>query len=323
MKRLYTSAFITLICLPAFAQTPFWTEDFGTGCDQGQSITAYSGPNGSWTMTDATSLNNAANKFYVSATEANTGENNCGDGCGINGSLTDRTLHVAGVYVEYMGFPIVDADLGASYNAGGLQSVGFQSATDIRAESPMIDCSGKANVTLRFLYMEGGQGSIDNATLMANYGSGWVLVADLAKTPTDCAPQGRWTAYEVALPSADGQANVQIGFHWVNNDDGAGADPSFAVDDLEVFEDMTTGITSLSKANGISVTNDHGQLELTLSDIHEQIEVVNGFDMLGQQVFSRPMNANHARLDLSAYCGMLVLQVEASNGTFTRKLVLN
>ncbi|MFT5184013.1 MAG: hypothetical protein ACI84C_001141 [Flavobacteriales bacterium] len=44
-----------------------------------------------------------------------------------------------------------------------------------------------------------------------------------------------WTEYSIALPaSANENANIKLGFRWVNNDDGVGTDPSFAVDDITV-----------------------------------------------------------------------------------------
>ncbi|PLW91908.1 MAG: hypothetical protein C0592_13520, partial [Marinilabiliales bacterium] len=64
-------------------------------------------------------------------------------------------------------------------------------------------------------------------------GSSWSQLSDPAKTSTACAPQGRWTAYNIMLPaSADNNANVRIGFNWTNNNNASGTDPSFAVDDI-------------------------------------------------------------------------------------------
>ncbi|MEO8762341.1 MAG: PKD domain-containing protein, partial [Bacteroidia bacterium] len=52
--------------------------------------------------------------------------------------------------------------------------------------------------------------------------------------------QGKWTAFSMVLPaSANNNANVKIGFLWVNDDDGAGTDPSFAVDDVTLTDAAT------------------------------------------------------------------------------------
>jgi hypothetical protein len=47
--------------------------------------------------------------------------------------------------------------------------------------------------------------------------------------------QGLWTAYSIALPAtANNNPGIRIGFRWVNNANGTGTDPSFAVDDIQL-----------------------------------------------------------------------------------------
>jgi hypothetical protein len=59
----------------------------------------------------------------------------------------------------------------------------------------------------------------------------------MPKTATCGGGQGLWTAFSMTLPaSADNNPNVRIGFRWVNNADGTGTDPSFAVDDIALAE---------------------------------------------------------------------------------------
>jgi hypothetical protein len=85
---------------------------------------------------------------------------------------------------------------------------------------------------LAFNYIENGNLALDNASLWWFNGTIWSQLFDLAKTSL-CAGQGLWTAYSVVLPvGANNNPNVKIGFRWVNDDDGAGTDPSFAVDDI-------------------------------------------------------------------------------------------
>ncbi|HYG51245.1 MAG TPA: PKD domain-containing protein, partial [Flavobacteriales bacterium] len=109
---------------------------------------------------------------------------------------------------------------------------GFDATTAIRAESPIINTTGKFGITIDFNYIENGEGAVDNAQLWYNDGSGWTFLVDLPKTAL-CGAQGLWTNFNTTLPaSCDNNPNVQIGFTWDNDNNAAGTDPSFAVDDI-------------------------------------------------------------------------------------------
>lgn len=206
----------------------FWTENFGAGCNQNQLPGAYSGVNGAWSTTQPSFNGTSSNDWFISATEAGMGAGNCGDGCLGTPSLTNRTLHVGS---KPVGFFCPTGDCGAAYNAG---PSGGDAVTDERAESPVINCTGRAGITLSFSYIQTGALPNDAGTVWYYNGAAWSLLASPPATGNaGCLGQGRWTAYSVALPaSADNNPNVRIGFRWVNNDDGAGSDPSFAVDDV-------------------------------------------------------------------------------------------
>ncbi len=208
----------------------FWTEDFATGCNAGFVASSYSGMNGNWTITN-TGLNEvSANTFYVSAAENGAGAGNCGAGCGAN-----QTLHVGST---------TPVDPGAAYletDAFTCSFIGICSATDKRVESPIINCTGQTGISLLFNYIEFGEGTSDNATLWYFDGAVWSQLADMPKTlccgSATCngSLQGLWTAYTIALPaSANNNANVKLGFRWVNNANGIATDPSFAVDDIRL-----------------------------------------------------------------------------------------
>jgi hypothetical protein len=209
----------------------FWTENFGTGCNTGQLASAYTGPNGAWTITNTGTNDPAANNWFVSAAENGQGAGNCGAGCG-----TNRTLHVGATY------PSVDP--GAAYyesTPGFCPNFLPCSYTDRRAESPLINCTGRTGITLTFNYMEFGEGTNDNATLWYFDGTSWSLLVDLPKTlccggsACNGSLQGLWTAYSIALPAtANNNPGIRIGFRWVNNANGTGTDPSFAVDDIQL-----------------------------------------------------------------------------------------
>ncbi len=205
----------------------FWTENFSNGCTSLCNASGYSGSNGAWSVTLPTGNGTNANNFWVSCAENGNVVGGCGISCG-----GDATLHVGNVFTSPAApFFCPAGDCGAAYDAGFADGT---CVTDKRAESPTINCTGRAGIIAGFKYMEGGATTLDNATFWYFDGSAWSQLADMAKTVV-CVGQGTWTAFSIALPaSADNNPNVKIGFRWVNNDDGAGADPSFAVDDVQL-----------------------------------------------------------------------------------------
>lgn len=251
MKQLLCCLLMS-VSLHSFGQS-FWVEDFGIGCNAGNPASGYGGINGTWTVSNTGTNDSYSNQWYVSATEAGMGVGNCGDGCGNNTSLNNQTLHV-GAIASLVG------DQGASYNAGGLCVLGICVLTDKRAESPVINCSGRSNITLSFSYIQQGALNTDFASLCYFNGNTWsyynsgTWVANNSALPAtanvSCGGQGLWTGFSVTLPaSANNNPNVKIGFRWINNDDGVGTDPSFAVDDISLssVSSACTITTSLSQ----------------------------------------------------------------------------
>lgn len=246
-----------LLSLHATAQQAVWGEEFENSCAQGCYASAYVGPNGGWTVTN-TGVNGAcANRWFISCAENGGLVGSCGVGCGNN-----ETLHVGNDIscVSPSGcFFCPTGDCGAAYDASCPPALcSFccscnSSQTDQRVGSPVINLTGITGMTLSFKYMEGGQGAIDNATLWYYDGATWAQIADMPKTVV-CGGQGTWTAYAIALPaSANNNPNVRVGFRWVNDNDGSGADPSFAVDDVQVtipFAPPGTGLIVNELSNG-------------------------------------------------------------------------
>ncbi|MFQ5334669.1 MAG: T9SS type A sorting domain-containing protein [Flavobacteriales bacterium] len=233
----YLCAIILLNVWNASGQTIFWSEDFGTGCSQGNLANNFTTSNGVWTMSQTGYNANYANEWYISATEAGMGVNNCGNGCLNNSNLTNRTLHVGNVAIISLSIP---ADNGASYYSSSsvCNQLSICGSTQKRIESPVIDCSGQSSITLRFLYMENGGNTTHNATVWysSDGGSNWSQLYDPPKTALTCNPQGIWTLDSIALPSsADNNPSVKIGFEWFNDENDNATDPSFAVDDIELY----------------------------------------------------------------------------------------
>lgn len=203
---------------------PIFSDNFNNGCTSLCLASAYGG----WTVTNIGTNDASANQFFVSCAENGNAVGACGSGCG-----ADQTLHVANVSTSPAAFFFCPSgDCGAAYDAGlGSNQV----RTARRAESPTINCTGAYSIGLTFRYItSGGPTTLDNASVWYFDGATWTQIHALNKTPM-CGAQGLWTACTIALPaSADNNPNVKIGFAWINNDDGAGGDPSLAVDEVQV-----------------------------------------------------------------------------------------
>lgn len=261
MRKLLT--LLPLLLLLGAARTNaqiFWVENFESGSTAGLVVTSYTGPHGAWTLSVTGPEGADPNPWYVSCAENGHTNGVCGTACvAASSTATGATLHIGSAATTF-------GDNGASYDAGGLCGVIACPMTDRRAESPVINCSGHTGITLSFNYIENGQTTLDDGSVYysADGGTTWALLVNTAKT-TLCGGQGTWTHTSVALPtSANNNANVKIGFRWVNNDDGTGTDPSFAVDSVALsttstttgaHASFTTSATSVCQDSCITFTN--------------------------------------------------------------------
>jgi len=247
MNRFITTSIFVLLCQISFSQVVY-SEDFGTGCSTGTLATAFG-----WTMTNTGVNESGANTWYVSAAERGMGAGNCGDGCG---GTNDRTLHLSSDASLF-------GDLGAAYfesDATYCALFGWCSRTDRRIESPVINCTGISSIPFTFDYIENGEGTDDDATVWfsANGGTTWTLLDNPPKTTICGSGQGLWTARNLILPAtADNNANVKIGFRWVNNANGSGTDPSFAVDNI-IVGDPVLGVDMID-------------MRITCSDVNHRV----------------------------------------------------
>jgi gliding motility-associated-like protein len=221
MRKKFLFLFIWAVVFPTATNAQiFYSENFDgvvcpgvTGCDH--TLVG-------WTQTITGPEGTTPNKFYISCAENGNVAGLCGTGCG-----SDQSLHVGNIPGSPASIFCPAGDCGASYDA----SAGCE--TNRRVESPVINCAGFTGITISFVYMENGEGALDDAALWYFDGTSWSIIDALAKTSLACAPQGTWTAFSLALPaSADLNPNVRIGFGWINNGNNAGSDPSFAIDDV-------------------------------------------------------------------------------------------
>ncbi|MBS1646223.1 MAG: gliding motility-associated C-terminal domain-containing protein [Bacteroidetes bacterium] len=242
MKKIYFFC-ASITTLLAGAQTPFWTENFGTGCNQLQLANGLNASgNGAWTVSILGAEDPQANTWYISAEENGNATGACGSGCGSN-----RTLHVGSI-ANSSGFsPCSTGDCGASYDAGGTSSIGGTSTgTNKRAESPTINCTGHNSITLGFRFIGNGDALSDNASLWYYDGTTWTQINPSLKSSLCGGGQGLWKSFSTALPaSANNNPNVKIGFLWINNDDGVGTDPSIAVDSVTLSDASTLPVVTI------------------------------------------------------------------------------
>lgn len=256
MKKLFTliASLLLLGALQGSAQI-FWTENFtGTGTIASGGFTS---TNGTWNIGGIGTEDVEHNEWYVSCMEGGKLAGTCGATCA-TGDL-GATLHIGSTTV---------GDNGASYDAGGLCPILWCVTTDRRAQSPTINCTGKYNIRLKFYYLLNGQGSTDDGSVYysSDGGSSWGLLVTPPKTAVCPSTQGRWDTLGVALPSsANNNPNVKIAFRWVNDDDGTGTDPSFAIDSVSlrtpssgggpVAASMTAAVTTTCEDSCITFTN--------------------------------------------------------------------
>lgn len=225
--RKYSFVFLSsLISIPAaLSQTVFWSEDFNNGCTNDCVASSYGG----WTILDNVdgSSGGAPNNWFVSCAEDGIVPPGCGSSC-----LGDASLHVGAN-------PGAGGDMGASFN-----ETGATNATYRLAVSPQISTVGKTSITLQFDFIAFGSAacSDDRAQLRLSYDNGatWPVGFHYCLNTVCCGAcngysQGQWTLYTLALPAFfDNNPNVRVGFHWRNNGNGAGTDPSVAIDDIKL-----------------------------------------------------------------------------------------
>ncbi len=316
MKKIYLLIIAFYASVLVLNAQVFWTEDFATGCNRGQLASTFTGSNGLW-ATVSTGINDAyANTFFVGAQSAGNALGTCGSGC--VGTI-DATLHLSNVNLVVPGFVNVGADTGASYFNGGLCGIGYCAITNKRAESPIINCTGKSSVTISFAYIENGATTLDDASLWysADGGTVWSLLDNMAKTPVgSCSTNGTWTAYSFSLPaSANNNPSVKIGFNWTNNDDGVGTDPSFAVDDI-TLSSLSVGIPAASSVS-LEIFTTGNSVTIKSADA---VKLQGVYDVLGRTITASLEN-NAINLDTQP-SGVYFIRIEVKGQVYTKKVFI-
>lgn len=223
---LLLSSFVSLAT--ARAQTTIWSENFNNGCIHDCVASSYGG----WTIVDNVGGTNgsAPNNWFVSCAEEGITPPNCGSTC----AMSDASLHIGAN-------PGAGGDMGASFN-----ETAAVNATYKLAVSPTISTVGHSAITLEFDFIAFGSASCsdDRAQLRLSWDGGntWPASFQYCLTSPCCGAcngysLGQWTTYSLSLPVIfTNNPNFRIGFHWLNNGNGAGTDPSVAIDDIRLID---------------------------------------------------------------------------------------
>lgn len=211
--------------LPATSQVTIWSDNFNNGCTANCLANTWN----SWTIQDNVggTTGGAPNDWFVSCAEEGITPPGCGSSC-----IGDASLHIGAN-------PGAGGDQGASYNETGVTNATFR-----RVVSPLISTVNRQTLTLKFDFIAFGSSacSDDRAQLhlSTDGGATWPVGFQYCLTSVCCGScngysQGQWTTYTLALPAAfNNNPNVRVGFHWRNNGNGSGTDPSVAIDDISI-----------------------------------------------------------------------------------------
>lgn len=312
MKKLL----LMVLLFPAIiCNAQFWTEDFGTGCNNGNPAIGYTSANGTWTVTNTGTNDSYADIWFVSARCNNTGTGNCAGSCS---NSNNRTLHVGNAALPQVGF---GPDTAATYLTGVFcSSLIICSTTHKRVESPVINCTAYSGITISFIYIEGGEAADDDATLWysADAGATWAPVDALAKTTVCASTSGIWTAFSTNLPaSADFNPNVKVGFQWTNDNDAQGSDPSFAVDDISL-NGAVNGVGEMSKSQVCDAYCDGSNIIIRSPGAFKVLSVMN---VLGESIpFSGNGNTVHLKENKE---GIYFLRIETGTQVVTKPVLIS
>ena len=331
MKKTLLLISLSLFAVINAGAQGFWLENWtGSSCSQG--CTTYTGSNGAWSIVATGANGAAANLWYFSYQEEGMSQGQCGQ-AGSSGSPV--SAHIGNVSTSPAAALICPSgDCGAlNDDYSGSPST----RTNTRLESPVIDCTGKNNITLSFNYILQGYPGHDSATVWYYNGASWSLLAKPPATNNGpCSGQGYWTRYSVALPSsANNNANVQIGFNWMNDTLGYAdtytAYPSIAVDSI-TLSTPPLGINSLQMANSgfnIEPNPNNGvfciehrnpsewQGRAGRAEKESGETVIEIYNMMGQRIFQAqyPILNTKYKIDLSGQpAGIYLCRVVTQTG---------
>ncbi len=234
---------VTVAPNTTITNTPFFSEDFTAG-------------QGAWTFADGPGTNGAQpNQWVVN----NNTDCNCNAGNYLHITCNPASfvcLGNPGACTYFMGSPIPNPLLG-------------DPTADKMAISPVISTVGKTNMVLKFKYQVGGDPGFDygQIRLSNNGGTTWTDMPAHYNDSTIC------TQATVSIPSNfENIANFKFAFRWINNQDGNGNDPGWAIDSIRLEENSAGSCPSVTS---VTVTGSNA-LSLTASSTTANCGQTNG-----------------------------------------------
>ncbi|MCX6197777.1 MAG: T9SS type A sorting domain-containing protein [Bacteroidetes bacterium] len=220
-----------------------------------------------WTLNISTGTNGADPNFWtISDNEGGVTPSGCG--VANNGNAT---LHLTSVF---------NPTGGAAYDAGGLCGLLFCPQTSAAAQSANINTNGANNLVLSYDFIGAGQGLTDNASSLYSINGGGAFTSldpALKSVNTGCGGQGKWTKRSYNLPiSCNNISSFMVRFNWVNDDDGAGTDPSVAINNVLLRDSMPGTADSIVKTVTLSQPTPPHFVTAALSVINPSCGVNNG-----------------------------------------------
>jgi hypothetical protein len=212
-KNFTLIATLLLSIFQSQAQTIVWQDDFENPAN--------------WNLNVANGVNALdANLWVISDAEGGV----AAGGCGV-ASNGNKTLHIScqGSWC---------AGTGAIYNAGDGGLGFFDCTTHKRAlMTSNINTQNTGSLTLSFDYIGIGQAGFDFGKVIYSIDAGltWTNLQLISPAGTCAGGQGLWTNSSLLLPpNCYNITTLRLGFQWENDNDGAGSDPSLALNNLKI-----------------------------------------------------------------------------------------
>jgi hypothetical protein len=261
---LFVAVFITSNF--SFSQATIWSDNFNNGCASGCLASTWNG----WTIVNNVGgvSGGSPNNWFISCAEEGITPPGCGSSC-----IGDASLHIG-----------ADAggggDMGASFNETGATNATFK-----RVTSPVISTAGYSTITLAFDFIAYGSAACSDDRLQlqlsSDGGATWPVGYQYCLTSVCCGAcngysQGQWTTYTIALPPAfNNNPNVRVGYHWRNNGNGSGTDPSAAIDDIRLTAPIPLSVDLINfsaEKNGTVSTSVVWEVMNELNFSHYELE---------------------------------------------------